>query len=107
MFLLFQRRFLKFFLILVITLTALLPLGIGHAQVENEIGSDRIERKAVHTKKYMVVAANPIAASVGSDILKRGGNAIDAAIALPYKKDVNDTLLRNFGLQFLDSCLLG
>ncbi len=78
----FWRRFLKFFLILVMTLTAFLPLGIGHAQVETETGSGRIERKAVHTKKYMVVAANPIAASVGSDILKRGGNAIDAAIAV-------------------------
>jgi hypothetical protein len=31
------------------------------------------------------------------------GNAIDEAIALPYKKEVNYTLLRNFGLQFLDS----
>lgn len=80
----FWRRFLKFFLIVVMTLTALLPLGMGHAQVENETGSDRIERKAVHTKKYMVAAANPIAASVGSDILKRGGNAIDAAIALQF-----------------------
>jgi gamma-glutamyltranspeptidase/glutathione hydrolase len=30
----------------------------------------------------MVVAANPIAAQVGSDILKKGGNAIDAAIAV-------------------------
>jgi gamma-glutamyltranspeptidase / glutathione hydrolase len=82
MFLLFRRRFLKFFLISVMTLTALLPLGIGHAQVENEAGSDRIEREAVRTQKYMVAAANPIAASVGSDILKRGGNAIDAAIAV-------------------------
>jgi gamma-glutamyltranspeptidase / glutathione hydrolase len=78
----FWRRFLKFFLILVMTLTAFLPLGIGHAQIENEVGSDRIEHKAVHTKKDMVVAANPIAASVGSDILRRGGNAIDAAIAV-------------------------
>jgi gamma-glutamyltranspeptidase / glutathione hydrolase len=80
----FWRRFLKFFLILVMTLTAILPLGMGHAQVETETGSDRIERKAVHTKKYMVAAANPIAASVGSDILKRGGNAIDAAIAVQF-----------------------
>jgi gamma-glutamyltranspeptidase / glutathione hydrolase len=78
----FWRRFLKFFLILVMTLTAFLPLGIGHAQVENEPGSDRIQHKAVRTQKYMVAAANPIAASVGSDILKRGGNAIDAAIAV-------------------------
>ncbi|WP_019501044.1 gamma-glutamyltransferase [Pseudanabaena sp. PCC 6802] len=78
----FRRRFLHFFLIFVLVLTAILPLGMGQAQVETETGSDRIERKAVHTQKYMVVAANPIAASVGSDILKRGGNAIDAAIAV-------------------------
>jgi gamma-glutamyltranspeptidase / glutathione hydrolase len=80
----FWRRFLKFFLILVMTLTTFLPLGMGHAQVETETGSDHIEHKAIHTQKYMVAAANPIAASVGSDILRRGGNAIDAAIAVQF-----------------------
>ncbi|BDA69931.1 gamma-glutamyltransferase [Calothrix sp. PCC 7716] len=55
---------------------------IGLAQDAPEAGSSRVERKAVRTQKYMVAAANPIAAAVGSDILRRGGSAIDAAIAV-------------------------
>jgi gamma-glutamyltranspeptidase/glutathione hydrolase len=76
-----RRKFLQVSLLTFI-LTTILPSGIGLAQVETERGSRRIERQAVRTQKYMVVAANPIAAQVGSDILQRGGNAIDAAIAV-------------------------
>jgi len=34
------------------------------------------------TEKFMVAAANPVAAKVGLDILKKGGSAVDAAIAV-------------------------
>jgi gamma-glutamyltranspeptidase/glutathione hydrolase len=80
----FQQQFLQFFLIFVLTLTTISSLGMGQSQVGTETGNDRIEHKALPAQKYMVVAANPIAASVGSDILKRGGNAIDAAIATQF-----------------------
>jgi gamma-glutamyltranspeptidase/glutathione hydrolase len=39
-------------------------------------------RKPVVAKRQMVVAANPIAAAIGRDILRRGGSAVDAAIAV-------------------------
>jgi gamma-glutamyltranspeptidase/glutathione hydrolase len=38
--------------------------------------------KGATTNSYMVVAANPLAADAGAAIIKQGGNAIDAAIAV-------------------------
>ncbi len=37
---------------------------------------------AVHARKHMVVAANPYAAEAGRNILRAGGSAVDAAIAV-------------------------
>ena len=38
-------------------------------------------KTAVHAKRFLVVAAHPLAARAGSDTIARGGNALDAAIA--------------------------
>ncbi len=46
-----------------------------------EAASGRTEKTAVHAKRFMIVAANPLATKAGYDILKSGGNAVDAAIA--------------------------
>src|SRR6185436_1507848 len=39
-------------------------------------------KPAVHAAKQMVVAANPHAAQVGIDVLRNGGNAADALVAV-------------------------
>lgn len=40
-----------------------------------------LSRKSVYAKKGMVATSQPLAAQAGLEILKKGGNAIDAAIA--------------------------
>lgn len=39
------------------------------------------QRMVTYARKGMVATTQPLAAQVGLDILKKGGNAIDAAIA--------------------------
>lgn len=39
-------------------------------------------RDAAVAKQFMVVAAHPLAAQAGADVLERGGSAVDAAIAV-------------------------
>jgi len=49
---------------------------------EPEAATGYTEQKAVTTKEFMVASANPYATKVGYNILKAGGSAIDAAIAV-------------------------
>jgi len=49
---------------------------------EPEAATGYIEKKAVKADRFMISAANPYASRVGYNILKQGGSAIDAAIAV-------------------------
>ena len=41
-----------------------------------------LAQPAVKTKQFAIAAANPLATQAGYDIIKRGGNAVDAAVAV-------------------------
>lgn len=49
---------------------------------EPEAATGRTEKQAFSSDKFMAVAANPYASWAGKNILVKGGNAIDAAIAI-------------------------
>jgi gamma-glutamyltranspeptidase/glutathione hydrolase len=50
--------------------------------LQPEPATGRIEHLPVLAKEFMVAAAHPLAAMAGYDVLRRGGSAIDAAVAV-------------------------
>ncbi|TWB48710.1 gamma-glutamyltransferase [Nitrospirillum viridazoti] len=61
----------------------LAAVGPAHAQGgDPELASPFTPRPVVRTKSDMVVAANPLAAEAGHAMLRQGGSAVDAAIAV-------------------------
>lgn len=49
---------------------------------EPEAATGFVQKSGISADKFMVVAANPYATEAGFNILKRGGSAVDAAIAV-------------------------
>nr|WP_198160392.1 gamma-glutamyltransferase [Photobacterium jeanii] len=49
--------------------------------VAPEAATDRQQQSMVKGEEWMVASANPLASEAGADILRQGGNAIDAMIA--------------------------
>jgi gamma-glutamyltranspeptidase/glutathione hydrolase len=70
--------------------------GVVHA-AERPVGRAFATRSVVYARNGMVAAAHPLAVQIGLDVLKAGGSAVDAAIAV------------NAALGFLEptSCGLG
>lgn len=60
---------------------AALGASLALAQPAPEGASGWSQQPAVHAAKQLVVAAHPLAADAGLRILRRGGSALDAAIA--------------------------
>ena len=50
-------------------------------QIHQKFNPYAIARESIYAKKGMVATSQPLAAEAGLEILKKGGNAIDAAIA--------------------------
>ena len=82
------RTFLTF-----ICLIALSPVALGQERPNAEIGP----AQTAVGRNGMVVAQEALAARVGADILKKGGNAVDAAVAVGFAMAVTYPRAGNLG----------
>ena len=57
-------------------------LGAGNAPLQSESASGLTHKPGWATQRFAVAAANPLATEAGYQVLKAGGSAVDAAIAV-------------------------
>jgi gamma-glutamyltranspeptidase/glutathione hydrolase len=73
----------------ILPLLVLAALGCGRARTESLFPKTwTLRSQPVTAPQAMVVTAQPLATQVGLDILKQGGNAIDAAVAVGFALEV-------------------
>ena len=54
----------------------------GDPAIPEPASGYKLGAKPLYAKNYMVVTANPLASQAGCDVLKQGGSAVDAAVAV-------------------------
>src|SRR5437660_12626033 len=77
-----------------LTLLSLAACGRGAKPPEWPLGR-RV--RAISGEHAMVVTSHPLASQVGVDILRRGGNAVDAAVAVGFALAVVHPVAGNIG----------
>ena len=66
----------------------------GALDTQPEAGTGWDHKEPVRADRFMVTVANPVAARAGYDVLKRGGTAADAAVAVQLVLNLVEPLLR-------------
>src|SRR5207245_3038560 len=79
------------------TLGILFITNADHAQIDRITGKNFATRSEVLAQHGMVCTSVPAATQVGLEILKRGGSAVDAAMAANATLGVMESVWRGIG----------
>lgn len=79
----------KFFSLLLVVLMLVPMLSLGEAALPQVVPGDEFGNAAVGSKAA-VVSANEYTTKIGMDILKAGGNAVDAAVAMLFANSLTE-----------------
>src|SRR4029450_7272424 len=68
-----------------------------NSQDKNRLSQVKPGRSVVRSQHAMVATSQPLASQGGLEVLKRGGNAVDASIAMAAMLNVTDPMMTGVG----------